>query len=204
MRVEIIDISDKSGSMAGLRNDVIGGFNMLLHDQKEVPGEARFTHVQFDHEYQLVYQGKPIQDVQPLTTDTYFPRGSTGLLDAIGRTLQEQGERIHKENWADKVIVCIRTDGAENCSKEYTLPQIKEMIEHAQKYGWTFIFSGANQDSFQTASAYGISPKFTSNYVPTAAGMSASYASTSATVRSLRADDTNAYLQPQLAKMCQV
>jgi hypothetical protein len=119
------------------------------------------------------------------------------LLDAIGRTLNEQGERIHRENWADKVIVCIRTDGAENCSKEYTLPQIKAMIEHAQKHEWTFIFSGANQDAFQTASTYGISAAHTSNYVPTPSGMSASYASTSATLRSLRADQ-NATPWPEI------
>lgn len=204
MRVEIIDISDRSGSMSCLRNDVIGGFNMLVHDQKEVPGEARFTHVQFDHEYNVVYAGKPIQDVQPLTTDTYVPRGSTGLLDAIGRTLNEQGERIHRENWADKVIVSIRTDGAENCSREYTLPQIKAMIEHAQKHGWTFIFSGANQNAFHTASAYGISAQYTSNYVATPAGMAQSYASTNSTIRSLRADPHDILMQAKLAEISQV
>jgi hypothetical protein len=204
MRVEIIDISDVSGSMSCLRNDVIGGFNMLLHDQKKVPGEARYTHIQFDHEYNLLYAGKPIQDVIPLTTDTYAPRGSTALLDAIGQTLEEQGKRIHDENWADKVIVCIRTDGAENCSKKYTLPQIKAMIEHAQKHDWIFIFSGANQDAFQTASAYGISAQFTSNYVPTPSGMAQSYASTSGTIRSLRADPYDSLMQAKLAKTSQV
>lgn len=204
MRVEIIDISDKSGSMSCLRHDVIGGFNMLVHDQQQVEGEARLTHVQFDHEYQVVYAGKPIKDVLPLTTDSYVPRGSTGLLDAIGRTLNEQGARINRENWADKVIVCIRTDGAENCSREYTLPQIKSMIEHTQKYGWTFIFSGANQDAFQTASTYGINATHTSNYVPTPSGMSASYVSTSATLRSLRADQNPLPSLEILTKMTQL
>lgn len=204
MRVEIIDISDRSGSMVGLRNDVIGGFNMLLQDQKGLPGEARLTHIQFDNEYHVIYAGKPIQDVPPLNTDTYIPRGSTALLDAIGRTLQEQGKRIHDEAWADKVIVSIRTDGAENCSKEYTLPQIKEMIEHAQKHDWTFIFSGANQDAFQTASAYGISAKFTGNYVATPSGMAQSYASTNSTIRSLRADPNDVLAQAPLGNLTQV
>lgn len=204
MRVEIIDITDRSGSMSCLRNDVIGGFNMLINDQKDLPGEARLTHIQFDHEYHVVHAGKPVQDVLPLTTDSYVPRGSTALLDAIGRTLQEQGKRIHDEAWADKVIVSIRTDGAENCSKEYTLPQIKAMIEHAQKHDWTFIFSGANQDAFQTASAYGISPKFTSNYAATASGMAQSYASTNSTIRSLRADPGDVLTQAPLVNLTQV
>lgn len=200
MKAEIIDITDRSGSMSCLRNDVIGGFNILLDDQKKVPGEARFTHVQFDDKYEVHCAAMDIQNVPPLNTDTYCPRGSTALLDAIGRTLNEQGERIHRENWADTVIVCIRTDGAENCSKEYTLEQVRTMIEHAQKHGWKFVFTAANQDAFTVASSYGISGAHTSNYVATPQGMVQSYAATSATLRSLRADPADYLAQAKLEK----
>lgn len=188
MKVEIIDITDRSGSMSTLRADVIGGFNVFLHDQKEAPGEAKMTHVQFDDVYEVLYAGVPVQDVQPLTTETYVPRGCTALLDAIGRTLDVQGKRIKDENWADKIIVCIRTDGHENASKEYSQQRIKQMIQHAQDHGWVFIFAAANQDAFTTGSAYGFNNVHTQNYAATGEGLSASYASTSATVRSLRAD----------------
>lgn len=186
MKVEIIDITDCSGSMGHLRNDVIGGFNILLADQKAVQGEARLTHVQFDDRYMLQYAGKDIQTVEPLNERSYVPAGSTALYDAIGRTLNEQGQRIAAQKWADKVIVCIRTDGQENASREFTRDQIKTMIEHAQTHGWTFIFSAANQDAFQTGASMGISGALTQNFVPTASGMSMSYASTSNTLRSLR------------------
>lgn len=198
MRVEIIDITDRSGSMSSLRNDVIGGFNTLLADQKLVEGEARLTHVQFDDQYSLRYAGRDIQDVPMMTTDTYEPRGCTALLDAIGRTLDEQGKRIADEKWADKVIVSIRTDGYENVSKEYSHKRIKEMIEHAEAHGWVFIFSAANQDAFRTGASYGISPVNTSNFAATAQGMAQSYATTNVTLRNLRADPVND-LQAQLA-----
>ncbi len=194
MRVEIIDITDRSGSMDKLRADVIGGFNAFLADQKSVPGEARLTHIQFDNHYDRRYAGKDIQTVVPLNIDTYRPGGGTALLDAIGRTLHEQGERIKTENWAEKVIVCIRTDGEENSSHEYQLPQIKTMIEHAQKHGWEFIFSAANQDAFSVGASYGISGVNTTKFAATSAGLSASYASTSNVMRSMR-DDQNTNIQ---------
>ncbi len=187
MKVEIIDITDRSGSMAHLRQDVIGGFNAFLVDQKSVPGEARLTHIQFDNHYEKQYAGKDIQTVEPLTAESYQPRGGTALFDAIGRTLQEQGHRIKTENWADKVIVCIRTDGEENSSVEYTQDKIKTMIEHAQEHGWEFIFSAANQDAFKAGASYGINSVNTTNFAATSAGLSGSYSSTSATVRSMRA-----------------
>lgn len=187
MKVEIIDITDCSGSMGHLRNDVIGGFNTLLADQKAVPGEARLTHIQFDHEYMRKFVGKDIHDVEALTLETYMPRGSTALLDAIGRTLNEQGQRIASEKWADKVIVCIRTDGQENASREFTAHRIKTMIEHAQAHDWVFIFSAANQDAFATGAQMGINNVHTQSFAATGQGLAGSYAQTSNTLRSLRA-----------------
>lgn len=188
MRVEIIDITDRSGSMAALRGSVITGFNLLLKDQQSVEGEARLTHVQFDDHYELAYQARNIQDAPPLNSDTYMPRGCTALFDAIGRTLNQQGERIAKEGWAEKVIVSIRTDGFENASREYTQAQIRTMIEHAQAHGWVFIFSAANQDAFATGAAMGVSGVFTANYAQTDQGIADSYAATNLSIRSLRSD----------------
>lgn len=189
MKVEFIEILDKSGSMSDIRSDIIGGYNTMLEEQKKVPGEARVTLVQFDNLYELNFQGFDIQKVDPLTPLTYAPRGSTALLDAIGFTLDQQGHRIKNEGWADKVIVSIRTDGAENSSREYSLVRVKEMIEHAQKHGWVFMFSGADIDAFSAASSMGISAAYTSGYSKSDPhGTTVSYASASNQMRSLRAD----------------
>lgn len=189
MKVEIIDITDKSGSMSDIRLDVIGGYNTMLAEQQALPGEARLTQVQFDNVYELNFEGVDIKKVDPLTLDTYAPRGMTALLDAIGMTLDQQGQRIKKEAWADKVIVCIRTDGAENSSKEYTLPRVKAMIEHAQKHGWVFLFSGADIDAFGAAHSLGINPQYTSGYSKSdPMGTQVSYAVSGAAMRSLRVD----------------
>lgn len=205
MRVEIIDITDKSGSMSDIRSDVIGGFNTLLEDQKAVPGEAKFTHVQFDSNYKLVYAGKPIRDVPDLTIDTYVPAGGTALLDAIGRTMNEQGARIKSENWAEKVIVCIRTDGEENSSREFSLAQIKAMITHAQAHGWVFIFSGADIDAFGEASKLGISAAYTTRYDKSDPyGTTQSYYATGQTLRSLREDPNGPKSQVLVAVETQV
>jgi Mg-chelatase subunit ChlD len=186
MKCEIICITDRSGSMTGLKADVIGGFNSFLADQKTVPGEARMTFAQFDDKYELVYEAKPLSEAPELTSATFTPRGSTALMDAIGQTMNVQGARIAKENWADKVIVCIITDGGENTSREFTQPQIKTMIEHAQKNEWSFIFLAANQDAFAVGAGYGISGATTANFVASGAGTAQAYASTSSMTRSIR------------------
>ena|ERR1700759_2404450 len=188
MKVEIICITDRSGSMQTIRDDVIGGFNSFLKEQKAVPGEAKITFTQFDSDYEVVYQAKPIQEAPDLDAATFVPRGNTALMDAIGRTLNTQGERIAKDGWAEKVIVCIITDGQENSSREFKQPQIKEMIEHAQKNGWSFIFLAANQDAFAVGASYGISGATTQNFVATGAGTRAAYMATANMATQLRAN----------------
>jgi hypothetical protein len=186
VKLELIEITDKSGSMSDIRNDVIGGYNAMLEDNKKLPGQIRVTQVQFDDVYELNFQGVDIQKVDPLTHATYCPRGMTALLDAIGYTLEQQGHRIKSEGWADKVLVSIRTDGQENSSKEYKLPRIKEMIEHAQKHGWIFLFSGADIDAFSAAKSMGIPQQNASGYSKSdPLGTIASYAVTGQTLRSL-------------------
>ena len=148
-------ILDRSGSMESCRDDTIGGFNTFLNDQKTLGGTM--TLVQFDHEYNEVYKKKDIKDVVPLTAATFQPRGSTALLDAIGKTIK---------NWdADtKPSVVILTDGQENASHVFTKVHIKDLIEQKTKEGWTFAYLGANQDAFAEAGSIGISPQCTTNY----------------------------------------
>lgn len=195
MKTEIICIVDRSGSMSSMRNDAIGGYNTFIKDQQNVPGEARVTFTQFDDRYDIVYNAKPLADVPQLDDNTFVPRGSTALLDAIGRTLNEQGKRIADEKWADKVIVVIITDGGENASREYTREQVNEMTKHAQeKAEWSFIYLGANQDAIQVATNLGINTRsmnnLVNNFAATGEGMRATYASTSASVANLRGGGT--------------
>lgn len=187
MKTEIIVITDRSGSMASIAKDVIGGYNTFIREQREVPGEARVTFTQFDDVYEVIYAGRPLADVPELTDKTFVPRGSTALLDAIGRTLNEQGQRIATEKWADLVIVCILTDGGENASREYDSSRIRSMTGHAETAGWKFVYLGANQDSFSVAKGLGLQGAMVANYAATAAGTHAAYSTTSASVRSLRA-----------------
>lgn len=187
MNTEILYLNDKSGSMDHMREAVINGFNSFVAEQKAVPGDARLTHVQFDHIYTVLYQAKPLADVPLLSQHTYEPGGGTALYDAIGATLEAQGKRIATEQWAELVIVAINTDGADNQSRHYTREQINTMITHAQNNGWKFIFLAANQDAFAAGAAMGIAPQFTRGYTASAAGMTEAYGATNAMTTSLRA-----------------
>ena len=157
---EIACIVDRSGSMDSIRSDAIGGFNAFLEGQKRVPGEARLTLVLFDHEYLVLHDATDIRSAPPLDESTYVPRGTTALLDAIGRTIDAVGERLSTTPPAQrpgKVITAILTDGLENASKRYSHARIAEMIEHQRtKYGWEFLFLAANQDAVLSARALAI------------------------------------------------
>jgi len=146
--------------MASMAKEAIGGFNAFLESQQKLPGDARLTLVLFDHEYIVAYDGRPIKDVPPLDEHTYVPRGTTALLDAIGRTVNTIGERLDKTpeaNRPGKVLIVILTDGLENASQEFKRNQIYSMIKHQRdKYAWEFIFLGANQDAIQAGSLIGI------------------------------------------------
>jgi uncharacterized protein YegL len=173
---EVVAILDRSGSMANLANDTIGGFNRFIEDQKKVPGEAVLTTVLFDDRHEFLHDGANIQDVKPITGQDYFARGMTALLDAVGRTINRVGEKLSKMNEADrpsKVIVLIITDGAENSSREFTHQQIREMIERQQNtYKWEFLFFGANIDSFAAAASIGIPQTRAVNHSANKAGVS--------------------------------
>lgn len=172
--------------MTSIQNDVIGGFNKFLADQKAEPGEARITYTQFDSFYEVVYQGIDIQKAPELTGDTFVPRGMTALYDAIGKTLNDQGKRIHDQAWAELVVVCVITDGDENSSHEYTQERVKEMTAHAESKGWKFIFLAANQDAFAASQKIGSSGQYSGNFAASAVGVASAYGATSATMSCLR------------------
>jgi uncharacterized protein YegL len=186
MNTEIIVITDRSGSMASIREDANGGFDQFIREQKEVPGACRVTQIMFDNVVETQYTAKPLAEVPPLDLQ---PRGSTALLDAIGQALNVQGARIAADKWAQLVVVTIITDGGENASKEYTREQIKTMIEHAEKNGWKFVFLAANQDGFAVGQSYGIgthSGIAGQTFAANSVGTQAAYASTSSITRDLR------------------
>lgn len=176
---ELVFIIDKSGSMSGLESDTIGGFNSMLKEQQAAPGEAIVTTVLFDHEYELLHDRLDIQAIAPLTDKDYTVRGNTALNDAVGKTINKisQAHRHTSEDYrAEKVLFVIITDGEENASREYSEDKIREMIERQkQKYGWEFIFLGANMDAVKEADKYGIAADRAQNYRADSCGISAAY-----------------------------
>lgn len=157
---EIAYILDRSGSMQGLQEAAITGFNAFLQSQLDEPGDANLTLVLFDNEFLMPNDRSPLQDVRPLDAGGYVPRGSTALLDAIGRTIDGLGQKLAQEpedQRPAKVIVAIYTDGYENASTEFTIQDIHQRITHQRsKYGWEFMFLAANEDAISTACQMGI------------------------------------------------
>ncbi|HHV19815.1 MAG TPA: VWA domain-containing protein [Thermoanaerobacterales bacterium] len=156
---EIIFLLDRSGSMAGLETDTIGGFNAFIEKQRQLEGETLVTVVLFDDRYEILWNG--IDANKAILTDKeYYVRGSTALLDAVGKTILDVGYRLSKtseETRPGKVIFVITTDGLENSSREFSYKKVKELIKHQQeKYNWEFIFLGANIDAAKEAGNIGI------------------------------------------------
>ena len=165
---EIIFILDRSGSMVGLESDTIGGFNSLIAKQKKEDGQALVSTVLFDDRSDVLHDRVPLDRIAPMTDDDYFVRGCTALLDAVGGAIHHIGN-VHKyarpEDRPEKTMVIITTDGMENASKRYTYEKVKSMIERQkEKYGWEFIFLGANIDAVEVAGRFGISEDRAANY----------------------------------------
>ena len=168
MRTDLTDITmviDRSGSMESIRTDAEGGINTFIDSQKTEPGEALLTLVQFDTDYEFVHKGAAICSVPKFKL---VPRGSTALLDAVGRAINETGARLAAMEESQRpglVVFVIVTDGAENSSKEFTREKIREMIEHQQSvYKWQFTFLAANQDAFAEGASLGIAQAGTAGY----------------------------------------
>lgn len=157
---ELVFILDRSGSMGGLESDTIGGFNAMLKDQQIADGEAIITTVLFDDNIEFLHDRLNIKGVAPITEKEYYVRGTTALLDAVGSSIKKiinVQRHTHDSEKAGKVLFVITTDGYENASREYTYDKIRSMIEHQKsKYGWEFIFLGANIDAMAEAERFGI------------------------------------------------
>jgi len=169
MKTDISILLDRSGSMATIAGDTIGGFNTWLKSQKAEPGSATLSLAQFDSEgFDYTCRNTDIQMVADLSYATFSPRGSTPLLDSMARLINETGARLREMSPSarpDKVIMVIITDGEENASREKTYQQVCDMVNHQRdKYGWEFIYLGANQDAIKVGQSIGVLPQFSGTY----------------------------------------
>jgi uncharacterized protein YegL len=187
---ELVFILDKSGSMGGLEADTIGGYNSMLDKQKAVKGECHITTALFDHSYRLLHDRIDLNAVGAITEKEYCVGGSTALIDAIGRTIHKIGnaqKNTAEAYRAEKVMFVIITDGEENASREYSTERVKRMIERQKnRYGWEFIFLGANIDSVETAGRFGISANRAQNFHADSDGVELNFRAMNETVACYR------------------
>ena len=188
---EIVFILDRSGSMAGLEADTIGGFNSMIEKQKAEAGEAVISTVLFDNLSEVIHDRLTLDRIPRLTEKEYHVRGCTALLDAVGGAIHHIGN-VHKyareEDRPEKTLFVITTDGMENASRRYTYDAVKAMIERQkEKYGWEFLFLGANIDAAREAARFGIAPERAANYHADALGTNVIYEAVSETVCNFRA-----------------
>ncbi len=206
---ELVFILDRSGSMSGLESDTIGGFNSMIEKQKKQDGECIVSTVLFDDESRVIHDRVSLDEIRPMTEDDYFVGGCTALIDAIGGAIHHIGN-VHKyareEDVPENTIFIITTDGQENASHRYSSNKVKQMIERQkEKYGWEFLFIGANIDAVETAKCYGIDRNRAVNYNADAQGTSVLYETVSKAVCNVRAskcmaDDWSAEIDKDFKK----
>ena len=187
---ELVFILDRSGSMSGLEADTIGGFNAMIEKQKKAPGEALISTILFDNVSEVIHDRVNIRDIKPMTDREYSVRGCTALLDAIGGAIRHIGN-VHKyareEDVPEHTLFVITTDGMENASRYYDSARVKQMIEHEKsKYGWEFLFLGANIDAVDTARRFGISEDRAVNYHSDSVGTRLNYEAVSCAITNVR------------------
>ena len=188
---ELVFILDRSGSMAGLERDTIGGFNAMIEKQKREQGEAIVSTVIFDNVSEVIHDRVPLERIKPITERDYYVRGCTALLDAVGGAIHHIGN-VHKyareEDRPEKTLFVITTDGMENASRKYSYSRLKEMIERQKEtYGWEFLFLGANIDAAKEAARFGITADRAANYHADSVGTGVIYESVSEAITQVRA-----------------
>ena len=186
---ELLFVLDRSGSMASLAADTIGGYNSMIEKQKTEQGDAIVTTVLFDDKYEMLYSGIDIKKTEPLTDKQYFARGMTALNDAVGKTIAAMDEKYSKlpeSMIPEKTLFVITTDGFENASKEYTLDGIKAMIEAHKEKGWEFIFLGANIDAVKVGGSMGIGADRSVSYKADAVGTATNFATVGCVASAVR------------------
>jgi len=187
---EMVFILDRSGSMAGLESDTIGGFNGMIEKQKKQEGEALVSTVLFSSESRVLHDRVDIRKIEPLTERQYSVGGCTALIDALGAAIHHIGI-VHKyareEDRPEHTVFIITTDGMENASCHYSAEEVRKMVEHEkEKYGWEFLFLGANIDAVETAAHYGIGADRAVTYHNDSEGQALNYAAVSAAVVTVR------------------
>lgn len=193
--VEYVFILDRSGSMRGLEADTVGGFNSLIEKQKEYQGDVLVSLVLFDDQFEVVYHRRDIKAIPALSTKEYFVRGSTALVDAIGRGIRKivnVYKALGDDNVPEKTVFVITTDGQENASKEFDSNTLKRLVQQQQeKYGWEFMFLGANIDAFATAESMGFKETHTANVKYSKSGMRSQFDVMERALFRYRNDDKN-------------
>lgn len=178
--LDLVFLIDRSGSMYGSEEDTIGGFNSFIKNEKSKEGNVSVTTILFDHKYEVLYKRKPIHQVNDLTPNEYYVRGSTALLDAIGRTITTLDKEI-----SNNVLFVIMTDGKENASVEFSKSQVKSMIDN---HDWEFLFIGADIDSYSEAGSIGIKKSRVANYRKSKEGIKNLYSSVECVTNCMRND----------------
>ena len=192
---EIIAVLDRSGSMHDAIDDAIGGFNSMIEHQKSLPGECRLTLVIFDNVIEFICENAALIEAPVLSKEKFFARDTTALADALGEAIDRVGARygsIPEERRPGKVVVFVNTDGMENASKRYTTARVREMVKHQrEKYGWQFVFAGADIDAYEGGANLGVLRGCAVNYGKSPVGTEALYAAIGSNVASFRSGTSN-------------
>lgn len=203
---EVVFILDRSGSMSGLEADTIGGFNSMIEKQRKEEGEAYISTVLFDDQTEVLYDRVPVGKIEPMNDRQYYVRGCTALLDAIGGAIHHIAN-VHKyareEDRPEKTLFIIITDGMENASHLYTYEKVKKMVEmENEKYGWEFLFLGANMDAVEVAGRFGIGADRAINYECDSAGTQLNYQALSQTMSAVRKSGSRMEIDRAMASCC--